>query len=155
MVGRIILGFVAAMLAVLLVHQPVIAGLAAAKLLPATAVAYNMEPLKNAPAVVASAFAGLGLKGWPTLFNTVFWGGMWGVLYALTFARLPVGGWLKGLLLGAFIMVFSSWMLIPWIRGQPLFAGYDPMRMMVTAMITLPFGIATAIFFGLMRRAER
>jgi hypothetical protein len=159
MVGRIILGFVAGMLAVLLIHQPVIAGLAAAKLLPASAVAYNMEPMKTAPAMVASTVAGLGagigLKGWPTLFNTVFWGGMWGLFYALTFARLPVGGWLKGLLLGAFIMVFSSWMLMPWIRGQPLFAGYDPMRMAVTAMIALPFGIATGIIFGLMRRAER
>ncbi len=155
MVGRISLGFFAALLAVLLVHQPVIAGLAAAKLLPATAVAYNMEPMKTAPAIVASAFAGFGMRGWPTLFNTLFWGGMWGLFYALTFARLPMSAWLKGLLLGAFIMVFSSWMLMPWLRGQPLFAGYDPIRMMVTALIALPFGIATALLFGMMRRAER
>jgi hypothetical protein len=85
MAVRIILGFIAAAVAVLIVHQPIILALATAKVIPA--VAYNMEPLKTAPAVVASTFAGFGLKGWPTLFNSVFWGGLWGVLHALTFAR--------------------------------------------------------------------
>jgi hypothetical protein len=150
---RILLGFVAAALAVLLVHQPIIGALAAAKVIPA--VAYNMEPLKTAPPMLASMFAGFGFKGWPALFNNVFWGGLWGVLYALVFARLPMAGWVKGLLLGVFVMVASNWLLLPYLRGQPLFAGFDPTRMAVTACIILPFGIATAIIYGLMARGER
>jgi hypothetical protein len=150
---RFILGFVAAALAVLLVHQPIIWVLASQKLVPA--MPYNMEPLKNAPAMLASAFAGMGLKGWPTLFNSVFWGGLWGIFYALTFARLPMATWIKGLLLGVFVMVLSNWMLLPYLRGQPLFVGFDPVRMAVTASIILPFGIATAIFYSLLARGER
>jgi hypothetical protein len=155
MIGRIILGFVAAALAVVLVHQPIIWGLAAAKLLPASVVAYNMEPLKNAPAALASAFVGMGLKGWPTLFNSVFWCGLWGLFYALTFARLPMASWLKGLLLGVFVLIASNWLLLPYLRGQPLFAGFVLDRMAVTASIILPFGIATAILYGLISRGER
>jgi hypothetical protein len=152
MVGRLVLGFVAALLAVLVVHQPVILALASAKIIPA--VAYNMEPLKNAPSAVASAFAGMGLKGWPTLFNQMFWGGLWGVFYALTFARLPMAAWVRGLLLGVFVTVASNWLLMPYLRGQPLFVGFDPIRMAVTAAIILPFGIATALLFAMLRREE-
>jgi hypothetical protein len=63
---------------------------------------------------------------------------------------MPV--WLRGLLLGVFVMVASNWLLLPWLRGQPLFAGYDVARMATTAVIILPFGIATALLYRLMRR---
>jgi hypothetical protein len=155
MVGRIILGVVAAALAVLLVHQPIIFGLASAKILPATSVAYNMDAMKTAPAMLASVFAGFGFKGWPTLFNLIFWGGMWGALFGLVLAPLPMPSWLKGLLLGVLVVVAGNWLLVPLIKGGPLFGGFDPMRMAITSMINVPFGIATGILYGLIARGER
>ncbi len=153
MATRILLGFVAAVLAVLLVHQPVIWGLAAAKVI--ASVAYNMEPLKTAPPMLASMFAGFGLKGWPTLFNLMFWGGMWGALYGLVLAPLPMAGWLKGLLLGVLVVVGGNWLLVPLLKGGVLFGGFDPARMAITSIINVPFGIATGILYGLMTRGER
>jgi hypothetical protein len=153
MAMRIILGFVAAVLAVLLVHQPIILGLASAKVIPAAA--YNMEPLKMAPPMLASLFAGMGLKGWPTLFNLMFWGGMWGALYGFALAPLPLAGWLKGLLLGVLVVVAGNWLLVPLLKGGALFGGFDPMRMAVTAIINVPFGIATGILYGVVARGER
>ena len=147
---RIILGFVAAVLAVLLVHQPVIWALAAAKVIPA--VAYNMDPLKNAPEALASAGSGLGLKGWPTLFNLMFWGGLWGAFYGLALAPLPLASWLKGLLLGLCVVVLGNWLLVPLIKGGALFGGFDPKRMAITALINVPFGVATGFIYGALRR---
>jgi hypothetical protein len=152
MVGRILVGFAAAVLAVLLVHQPIIAALAAAKVIPS--VAYNLAPLKNAPVMVASVFGSLGMGGWPTLFNLLFWGGLWGALYGVAFAPLPMAGWLKGLLLGIAVVVAGNWLLVPWIKGQPLFGNFEPTRMVITAVLNVPFGIATALFYGWMRGAQ-
>jgi hypothetical protein len=153
MVTRILLGFVAAALAVLLVHQPIIGALAAAKVIPA--VAYNMEPLKTAPPMLASMFAGFGFQGWPTLFNLLFWGGMWGALFGLVLAPLPLASWLKGLLLGVLVVVAGNWLLVPLLKGGALFGGFDAKRMAITSLINVPFGIATGVLYGLMARGER
>ena len=58
---RIIVGFIAGMLAVLAFHQPIILLLSKIGLLPATAVVYNMAALPNAPAALADALKGYGL----------------------------------------------------------------------------------------------
>jgi hypothetical protein len=153
LIARIFLGFIAAALAVLVVHQPIIAALAATKVIPA--VAYNMEPLKTAPVVLAQVFSGMGFKGWPLLFNNIFWGGLWGVVYSLVaLPLLPAGwsAWVKGLAFGAFITVASNWLLLPYLKAQPLFGGFDPARMLVTLSIILPFGIAVALFYRLLGR---
>jgi hypothetical protein len=155
MLGRIILGLVAAALAVLLVHQPIIWGLASAKILPPTSLTYNMEPLKSAPAALASAFLGFGFKGWPTLFNQLFWGGMWGALFGLVLAPLPLASWLKGLMLGVLVVVAGNWLLVPLLKGGALFGGLDPSRMAITSLINLPFGIATGMLYGLIARSGR
>ncbi len=146
---HIVVGFLAGVLAVLLVHQPMIWALATAKIIPA--VAYNMEPLKNAPAVLAVTFTSFGLNGWPTLFNLMFWGGLWGALYGLAFVRLPLASWLKGLLLGLCVVIAGNWLLVPLAKGSALFGGLDPFRMAITSVINIPFGIATGVIYGLLR----
>jgi len=150
MIVRLLIGFVAAAVAVLLVHQPIIAALAAAKVIPA--VAFNMEPFKTAPAAIAQAFSAVGFNGFPTLFNLMFWGGLWGVLYGAVLAPLPQAAWLKGLLLGAIVVVAGNWLLVPLIKGGVLFGGFDPKRMAITALINVPFGIATGLIYGALRR---
>jgi hypothetical protein len=165
---RLIIGFIAAMLSVLVFHQPMILLLSKIGLLPATAVAYNMAPLSNAPAVVATTLKGFGLTGWPILFNQLFWGGLWGALFGAIHHRIPGGLMLiKGLVFGLFILLISNWLLLPFIRGtlfgipnQTYFAnafgapggGFDYMRLVPGLCIQGAFGIGVGLFYSLMRR---
>jgi hypothetical protein len=157
--GRIIAGFVAAMLAVLVFHQP--AGIAAKTigLLPATWTPYNMTALNSALPAVAGALKSLGFAGWPVIFNQLFWGGMWGILFALIHPMLPGRSMIvKGLSLGIVIAIFN-WTLLPYIQGslrglpnQVYFGAGDPLRMAATLIFAVPFGLGTGLFYGLLRR---
>jgi hypothetical protein len=143
-IGRIVLGFIAAAIAVLIVHEGVIYLLTQGGLIRGTA--WGMQPIPP--------------WGVPRLINNVFWGGLWGVLFALIYHGLPGGaGWLKGLIYGLFIVVVSNWILLPLIKGQVfgqpnqvLFGGWDPWRMLPAALIVGAFGLALGVLYDLMRR---
>ncbi len=151
--SRIVIGFIAAMLAVLIVHQPIVMLLGSLGMLPPTARPYNMAALPNAPVAIADFFKSLGLGGWPSLFNSLFWSGLWGALFGLIHERLP-GGFmiLKGLIFGLLIVVLSNWLAIPLIKGQPIFAGFVPARMLSGAIIVVGFGAGLGLIYGLLRR---
>ncbi len=154
---RIVIGFIAAVLAVLLVHQPIIWGFIKAGLItappngPAPAV-YNMAAFGGAPVVIANAFKGFGFTGFPVLFNQMFWGGMWGVAYSLVNTKIPGPTLVKGLLYGLFMLVVANWIVIPAIRGTPMFAGLVPVRMAVGATINIGFCVALALIYSALRR---
>ena len=158
--GRIIIGFIAGVLAVLLVHQPIILGLKSIGMLPAAATVYNMTPLSNAPAVIAGLFKSAGLTGFPTLFNQMFWGGLIGSIFGLVHDRLPGGIMLiKGLIYGLLVVVISNWILVPLIKGtllgfpnQPYFVNFDQQRMLVGAIIQSGFGMGIGLLYSLFRR---
>lgn len=158
---RILIGFLAAALAVLLVHQPIVHLLGTMGLLPGRA--YNMGAVATAPAALTAAMKGFGFLGWPALFNSIFWGGLWGVLFSLIHPRLP-GGLLiiKGLIFGLIILVVSNWIALPFIRGtllgmpnNPFFAGFVPQRMLVGAAIVGGFGLGLGLFYSLFSRDNR
>jgi hypothetical protein len=98
--------------------------------------------------------------GVPRLINNVFWGGLWGVLFALLYDRIPGGmAWLKGLMFGLFIVVVSNFILLPLIKGQVfgqanqvLFGGWNPQRMVIVAVIVGGFGLGLGIIYGLIGR---
>jgi hypothetical protein len=98
--------------------------------------------------------------GVPRLINNIFWGGLWGTLFGLIYDQLPGSmAWLKGLIYGLLIVVASNWILLPLIKGQVfgqpnqvLFGGWNPQRMLATAVIVGGYGLALGIIYGLMRR---
>ena len=142
--GRVVLGFIAAATAMLTVHEGVIYLLFMAGYLPN--VAWSMAPP-------------IPPWGVPRLINNVFWGGLWGVLFALAYNWIPSGvAWLKGLIFGLFIVVVSNWTLLPLIKGsvfgqpgQVMFAAWSPQRMLITIAIVGGFGLTLGIIYGLMR----
>lgn len=166
---RIVIGFIAAMLAVLLVHQPIIMAMGKYGMLPPTAIAYNMAALPNAPVALANAMKSIGFLGWPILLNNLFWGGLLGVLFSLINSRLPGGLMIiKGLVFGILVLIFSNWLLVPFIKGTllgfpntfyfanaikltPAFS-FDPSRLLPGILIQCGFGAGTGLFYGLMRR---
>jgi hypothetical protein len=146
-VGRIVLGFVAAAISVLIVHEGIIYGLTYYGVIKGTP--WGLQPIP--PWSV------------PRLANNVFWGGLWGVLFALVYDWIPGGmSWLKGLIFGLFIVVVSNWILLPLIKGQyfgvpnqVLFGGWNPTRMWIVAAIVGGFGLGLGIIYGLIGPRDR
>jgi hypothetical protein len=148
--GRAALGLVAGALSVLLVHQTVVYLLTAFGLI--RGVPWNLQPL------------GYGLlPKIPILANGMFWGGMWGVVFALVYRLLPGGAsWLKGLIFGVLVVILSNWIFLPLIRhhvfgfpAQPLFAGFNgsnPMVLLPGFLILTGFGLGLGIIYGLIAR---
>ena len=139
--GRnLVMGFIAAAIAVVTVHQAIVYGLTAAGW------------IKGTPWSFTATIAPFAV---PYIANTIFWGGLWGALYGVTHHLLPGGAaWLKGLIFGLLISVCSNWLAIPFIKGtllgqkgQVFFAGFDPQRMLATVLIVGGFGIATALVY--------
>jgi hypothetical protein len=140
-IGRIVLGFVAAAISVVVVHETIIYGLTQAGWIRGTG--WGMQPIPP--------------WGVPRLINNIFWGGLWGVLFALVYDWVPGGmAWLKGLIFGLFIVVVSNWILLPLIKGQVfgqanqvLFNAWDGWRMLMVACIVGGFGLGLGIIYGL------
>jgi uncharacterized membrane protein YagU involved in acid resistance len=154
---NIVVGFIAAVLAVVLVHQPIVwafikAGLITAQGSAPPPTVYNMAPFGGAPTAIAEAFKNFGFKGFPVIFNLMFWGGMWGVGYGLVNSKIPGPALIKGLLFGLFMLVVGNWIVIPLIKGTPLFAGMVPVRMAVGATINISFCVGLALIYRAMRR---
>jgi len=147
-VGRVVLGFIAAAISVLIVHEGIIYALNAAGYIPSRG--WSMTPP-------------IPPWGVPRLVNNVFWGGLWGVLFALLYNWIPGGmAWLKGLIFGIFIVVVSNWILLPLIKGQMfgvpnqvLFGGYNPTRMLIVLCIVGGFGLGLGIIYGLIGPRDR
>lgn len=146
--GRIVLGFIAAAISVLIVHEGIIYLLNAAGYIPGRG--WSMTPA-------------IPPWGVPRLVNNVFWGGLWGVLFALVYEWVPGGwSWLKGLIYGLFIVVVSNWVLLPLIKGQifglpnqVLFGGWNPQRMLIAVCIVGGFGLGLGLIYALIARPRQ
>lgn len=115
--------------------------------------------------VLVLGFAGLGEGdvysfrptpplGVPRVMSQMFWGGVWGVVFALTIDRLPVR-WpivLAGLLFGWCGPVLFGWTVVAALRSTPLFGGFDPTRMLATLLSNGMFGIGLALIFTWLRQ---
>ncbi|WP_439497426.1 hypothetical protein [Bosea sp. (in: a-proteobacteria)] len=133
------LGFIAAVVSVLIFHQGTILILNVLNLLPS--VPWSLRPI--------------GPLSVPVLVNQMFWGGLWGLLFAVIWPQLPGRDfWLKGLVFGlAGPLLIGNWLLVPLIKGGgPLFAGFDPRRMLISALITAAFGIGLGLIYGGLRK---
>jgi hypothetical protein len=134
---RMAIGFAAGALAVLVVHQGMFAILHATGMVP-------NPPWRTNP---------VPPYGVPTIVNQAFWGGLWGVAYALAYDRLPGAGWLKGFLFGMIgPMLLGSWLVVAAIKGQPLMAGLVPQRLLIGFLLNgVAFGIGLGIIYPLLR----
>lgn len=184
---RMLLGFIAGALSVLIFHQPTIYGL-------------GQLGLINANVYQMGAFGPLGV---PQIVNQCFWGGLWGILFVLLwdrqswttrgslfgmifglFSGMIMWGALQGaigdlkavavalpfalilaallILVGAevlFGIVFGitgpamvNWVILPLIRGTPVFAGGSAGGIGRTALIGAMFGLGMALILSLVER---
>ena len=132
----LLIGFLAAAIAVVVAHQVIVFILNQAGIWPA-------KPWSMAPT---------GPYQIPTIVNSIFWGGLWGVVYAIVHPYLPGNEtWLKGLIFGLLIAVLSNFTLLALVKGQPLFMGMDGKKIAVVVTILAGFGTATALLYDRLR----
>jgi hypothetical protein len=137
MTRRLLIAFAAGALAVLVFHQGMVLALHLMKVLPNSP--WSMRPI--AP------------FGVPAIVNSMFWGGLWGVGYAVFGPRIPLRndiarGGAYGLL-GPWLL--GNGLLVPLIKGGPLLFGFQPQRMIIGALIGLAFGLGLAVFLRVLK----
>ena len=132
---RILLGFVAGAVAVVTAHEIIDYILHAAGIFPRV-------PWSMTPAAVA---------GVPQIVSDMFWGGLWGILFALISDRVPGGNLtVKGLIFGIVgPAILGVFILVPLITGRfPLFFGGDIKLLGSVLLILAGFGAAMGWLYG-------
>ncbi len=135
---NLLLGFLAGALAVATFHQATIAILTLVKMINGNV--YSMRPV--AP------------WGVPQILNQMFWGGLWGVVFAAIIDRVPprkVPLWALGFIFGVLGPVLIGWLVVAPIKGQPIMGGFVPMRMLASVLINGAFGVGVALIFTFLR----
>lgn len=132
---KLVIGFIAGFLAVLAFHQPVLLFLASIGF--ANAATYSMQ-----------ATAPLGV---PQVLSLAFWGGVWGIVFALVESRFPRGAayWIYAFLFGAIFPTLVAWFVVAPLKGQPMAGGWQATRMITGLLINGAWGLGTAVFLAL------
>lgn len=131
----ILIGFIAGFLAVLVFHQPALLFLNSIGFAQATT--YSMQ-----------ATAPFGV---PQVLSLAFWGGVWGILFALIEGQFPRGAmyWILALLFGAIFPTLVAWFVVFPLKGQPMAGGWEIPRMITGLIINGAWGLGTALFLAL------
>lgn len=140
-INTVIWGFVAGALAVLVFHQLTILALNN----------FNFGSiLRMSP--------GVRPFGVPPILNQMFWGGMWGIVFAAVSPMLPrgIGYLIAGFLFGAIVLVLSGWYLVPFIKSLfgvgNLRYGPNPVGWWRGPLINGMWGLGAAVFIMLLTR---
>ena len=128
---RILFGFIAGFLATLIFHQVVLA------LLWWAGVA-SFGPF---PMVATQPF------GMPAVISLAFWGGVWGILFALIDIRFPRGSgyWLTAFLFGAILPTLVALLVVLPLKGRPMGGGWQPAVVITAFLINGSWGVGTGL----------
>ncbi len=133
----VVFGFVAGFLATLIFHQLVLA------LLHAVGLA-SYEPF---------SMAATRPFGVPAVISLSFWGGVWGILFALVDRWFPrgFGYWVTAFLFGAVLASLVALLMVLPMKGQPMGGGWK-LPLLVTAFIANgSWGVGTGVFLKVLR----
>jgi len=95
--------------------------------------------------------------GVPTILNQMFWGGLWGLLFAAVADTLP--RWpllLLGFTFGVLGPVLASWFVVAPLKGLSIAAGWVPQRLLASVLSNGCWGIGMVLIdAGLRHWASR
>ncbi len=130
--SRLALGFVGGFLSTLIFHQLMLLFLSSIGFVQARVYVMNPVPPFGVPQVISLAF----------------WGGLWGIVFALIDPSFPTGAgyWVAAFLFGAIAPTLVAWFVVASLKGQPIAAGWQPTRMLVGPIINGAWGVGTGIF---------
>jgi|UniRef100_A0A8J4M689 hypothetical protein len=130
--ARALLGFIAAVLSVLIFHQAMWAALHLAGMMPAP---FPMAP--TAP------------WGVPKIVSLCFWGGLYGAAFGLVMPRLSSPLWVRGLVLGI-IAALVGMFVVNAIKGLPIGYGFALIPWVDSLLINGFWGIGVGIIAPLL-----
>ena len=135
---NLILGFIAGAIATLTIHEIIKYFFFDAGVIPLQP--WDMTPIAGGP------FPGVI----PKIVNDAFWGGLWGAVFALILGNVPKGSMtLRGILLGIVgPAVLGVFVLVPLLKGAPLFFGGNIPVIVAVLSILAGFGAVTAWLYG-------
>jgi hypothetical protein len=90
--------------------------------------------------------------GIPAVFSLSLWGGVWGILFALTQITFPRknGYWLRSFLFGAILpSIFALLVVLP-LKGKPLAGGWHTPLLITAFLINGAWGIGTGLMLRLL-----
>jgi hypothetical protein len=130
---RLLLGFLAGFLSVLTFQSGLVAVLHAAGAVPSAP--WSLAPVPP--------------FGVPRSLSAAFWGGLWGVAYALLEPRLTarLGWWPGGLAFGAVLPVLVLWFVVMPLKGLPVGGGFAPSGVLLAIVVHAVFGLGAALVF--------
>jgi len=135
----LVVGFIAGFLSVLVFHQGAVALLHALEFTPRAP--FSLEPTRP--------------LGVPVLTSLAFWGGVWGVLLAATFARMDGARLIvAATVFGAIFPTLVAWFIVAPLKGQPMAAGFAPAAMMIGPIVNAAWGLGAGIGLALFGRAR-
>ena len=128
---RLIFAFIAGFIAVLVFHQGMLAILYSVGFTARSP--FPMQPTKP--------------FGIPVIFSLAFWGGVWGILFALIDRRFPRGAayWVWTLIFGALGPSLVAWLLVAALKGQPLGGGWKGSVVITGLMVNGAWGVGCAL----------
>lgn len=128
---RLVLGFVAAFLATILFHQVALAILWVMGIAPFAPLPVRPVPPFGVPAVVSLAF----------------WGGVWGIGFALLDRRFP-RGWgypVVAFIFGAVLPTLVAIVVVVPLKGGMAGGGFNPMLLLTALLINGVWGVGTGM----------
>lgn len=130
----VVLGFVAGVIAYLLVHEGISLWLLNNGY--ATRVPWSMDPSL--------------ITGSPQIVVDAAWGGLWGAIFGLILGSVPKGSMtLRGAVLGLIgTAVIGTLIALPLIHGEQPFAAVDVNAIWPVLLVGAVFGAATAWLYG-------
>jgi hypothetical protein len=135
----LLVGFLSGAVAVLLFHQGAFALL-------------HSIGLTQRAAYPMGATAPFGI---PQLWSLAFWGGVWGVLLAVSLVRLQGAALIvAALVFGAVFPTLVAWFVVAPMKGQPMAAGFAPVAMLIGPIVNAAWGLGTGIGLGLFGRTK-
>jgi hypothetical protein len=130
-----VLGFVAGAISVLVFHQGMVL------------ILHLMKQVPNFPWNTAT-FRG-GPFPIPVIVNQMFWGGLWGVGFAAFAGLIPVAhNVLRGVVYGLLgPALLGNGILVPLFKGGAFLWGFQPPRILISALIASAFGAGMAVIY--------
>ena len=128
---RALLGFIAAVISVLIFHQGMWAALHTLAL-PGLAMPppYPIDPIPP--------------WGIPRIINLCFWGGLYGIVFGLILPRLTAPLWLCGLGLGVIAALVGN-LVVPAVKGLPIGSGWILLNWVRSLLINGFWGIGVGL----------
>ena len=130
--ARSLFGFIAGFTSTLIFHQLTLGLLWEAGLAP------------SAPFSLAATHP----FGVPAVLSLAFWGGVWGIVFALTEKKFATGGgyWLAAFLFGAVLPSLVALLVVLPLKGRPVGAGWQAHVWLTAFLVNGAWGIGTGIF---------